>query len=352
MRSSFHAAAFALLATVLVPAAERPYAVAVMPLSVQGSDSASGGTYAEVIADELLKSGTVRVLERSQMERILKEQGFQQSGACDASECAVEVGRLLGIERMVVGSVGRVGQSGIFTLRAVDVGTGEVVASRRRLHQGTPEQAVTDLLPALAQDLLQGMGRSGKVETVEAPLPAKPIDAVVPKAKAPEVRSRTGWSVGANLEFTTDKTITIESRLFGGSIGATWHVASIPWLELGAGADLALRYRERDELSGGMFLYNASSTAFGSIARMEAVLKPGFGARAGGRVGYFLPWYEDLYASTGSQRGIVGGAFLGWEHGRLVVDAGLEESLNGASSEAGTLLRGEAIVLSVRWRLR
>lgn len=351
MRSSFQTAAFALLATALVSAAERLPAVAVMPLSVQGSDSASGGTYAEVIADELLKSGKVRVLERSQMERILKEQGFQRSGACDGSECAVEVGRLLGIEQMVVGSVGRVGQSGVFTLRAVDVGTGEVLASQRRLHEGTPEQAVSDLLPALAQGLLRGMGRSGKVETVEAPPSAKPIDAVVPKAKAPEVRSRTGWSLGANLEFQPDPD-AVESLVTGGSLGATWHVASLPWLELGTGADLSLRYREREVVYDfGAGRYAASNTAFGSDVRAEAVLKPGHGIRIGGRAGYFLPWFEDRYDSQGSQRGFVTAALLGWERGKLAIDAGLQESWNDVEDAEGGIL-SKMLVLSVRWRLR
>ena len=53
-------------------------------------------------------SGKYDVLDRSRMSEILQEQGFQQS-ECTSEECVVEVGRLLGVQRMLSGSVGRFG---------------------------------------------------------------------------------------------------------------------------------------------------------------------------------------------------------------------------------------------------
>ena len=38
------------------------------------------------------------------MEQILVEQGFQQSG-CTTNECMVEVGKLIGVEKIVSGSI-------------------------------------------------------------------------------------------------------------------------------------------------------------------------------------------------------------------------------------------------------
>ena len=50
------------------------------------------------------------MVERNQMEEILNEQGFQQSG-CTSAECAAEVGALLGVQNMVSGSFGLLGNT-------------------------------------------------------------------------------------------------------------------------------------------------------------------------------------------------------------------------------------------------
>ena len=50
---------------------------AVMPLSGQGIDATSSTIVTDALVDELMKTGSVRMMERSQMEAILKEQGFQ-----------------------------------------------------------------------------------------------------------------------------------------------------------------------------------------------------------------------------------------------------------------------------------
>ena len=42
------------------------------------------------------------------MEDILKEQGFQQTG-CTSDECVVEVGKIIGVQQMVGGSISKVG---------------------------------------------------------------------------------------------------------------------------------------------------------------------------------------------------------------------------------------------------
>ena len=75
---------------------------------------------------ELSKTGKMQILERRSMDLILQEQGFQQSGACNSSECQVQMGQLLGVEYIVAGSLVRFGRK--YALRAdyIDVGTGKV----------------------------------------------------------------------------------------------------------------------------------------------------------------------------------------------------------------------------------
>ncbi|MEN9309816.1 MAG: Curli production assembly/transport component CsgG [Fibrobacterota bacterium] len=78
---------------------------------------------------EFQKTQAFQILERRNMDAILREQGFQQSGACTSEDCQVQVGQLLGVERIVVGEVGKVGNLLTFNLKVVDVGTGQNLQS-------------------------------------------------------------------------------------------------------------------------------------------------------------------------------------------------------------------------------
>jgi TolB-like protein len=73
---------------------------------------------------ELMKTDSFQVLERRNISNILQEQGFQASGACNTSECQVEMGQMLGVERIINGSVGKAGKIISINLKMVDVGSG------------------------------------------------------------------------------------------------------------------------------------------------------------------------------------------------------------------------------------
>lgn len=128
--------------------------IAVTPLQAKGVSESDASVLTESLSDELLQSGSVRVMERSQMDKILTEQGFQQA-ACDTSECALQMGRLLGIERILVGTVGKVGGTYSVSVRMVDVTTGEVLSSSRRNAKGAIDDVLVTLMPQLARDLAQ-----------------------------------------------------------------------------------------------------------------------------------------------------------------------------------------------------
>jgi hypothetical protein len=127
--------------------------VAVMPLTAQGVDAPSALVVTDALSDQLLREGKVRIMERSQMEKILKEQGFQQSGVCDGTDCALAAGKILAIDRMVVGSLGKLGESFTLSVRVVDVATGEVLGSARRMRKGAIDDVIADLLPLVTKDL-------------------------------------------------------------------------------------------------------------------------------------------------------------------------------------------------------
>jgi len=139
------------------PPAKLP-TVAVLRLESSKIDTADLEVLRDALTVELQNSGVVRVMERSQMNAILSEQGFQSSGSCDKSECAVEVGKLLAVDRMVLGSAGKIGDTWSVTLRLVRVETGEVAASVRDSRTGSIEVLLSQSVPKLAAQLIQSMG--------------------------------------------------------------------------------------------------------------------------------------------------------------------------------------------------
>lgn len=141
--------------------------LAVMPLVARSVDSESVEGLTSALATELLNTGRIRVMERSQMARILAEQGFQQSGSCDGSECAVEMGRLLAVDRMVLGSISRVGSLYAMNVRLVDVGTGEILRSVTRNGPAKMELVLTELVPQVADELVADGTRRAHPDTKE-----------------------------------------------------------------------------------------------------------------------------------------------------------------------------------------
>jgi len=102
--------------------------IAILDLEGKGVSQTDANSITDRIRHELFQTGQFRVLEREVMEDILSEQGFQITG-CTSSECAVEAGRILGVEKMVAGSVNLVGNLYSIYLRMIAVETGEMVAT-------------------------------------------------------------------------------------------------------------------------------------------------------------------------------------------------------------------------------
>lgn len=152
----------ALVATMTLIVVPRLYAsplrsVAVIALDPKGVSATDAAVLSESLTDELLKLGSVQVMERSQMDRVLAEQGFQQTGVCDGTQCAVEMGKVLGIDAVVLGTVGKIGETYTISTRLVDVETGKVLAGAKASRRGSID-AVLSGMPELARSLQLSAG--------------------------------------------------------------------------------------------------------------------------------------------------------------------------------------------------
>jgi hypothetical protein len=99
----------------------------------------------------LVKTDAFIVLERGQMDDILEEQGFQQTG-CTTTECAVEMGALLNVEKMISGSIGKLGKTYTIDLSLIDVKTARIEKSFFRDFKGEID-GLLDLMEVIANQI-------------------------------------------------------------------------------------------------------------------------------------------------------------------------------------------------------
>jgi len=88
------------------------------------------------------------------MEEVLKEQGFQQTG-CITDECMVRVGRLIGVQKIIGGSISKVGNIYSVSSRIVNVETGEIENIAVFDHTGNIGQLLTEGMRIVALGLVQ-----------------------------------------------------------------------------------------------------------------------------------------------------------------------------------------------------
>ena len=150
--------------------------LAVLSLDSRGGLSqAEIGTLTDRLRSVLVRTQAFDVVDRGRMSDILDEQGFQMSG-CTSTECAVEAGKVLGVEQMVSGTIGRIGKMYTIDIILIDVTTSKIIKSLTRDYTGEIEGLVAQM-KSIANELA---GQDTKPAAVGAfKFESKPAGAVI-----------------------------------------------------------------------------------------------------------------------------------------------------------------------------
>ena len=100
--------------------------IAVADFEARGVSAGDSAAVGDMLRRALVHSKSFTVVEKKNMDKLVAEQLFQDTG-CTTDECAVEMGKLLNVQAMVMGSFGRLAGRYVVDVRAVDVQTGKVV---------------------------------------------------------------------------------------------------------------------------------------------------------------------------------------------------------------------------------
>ena len=99
----------------------------------------------------LVKTNAFIVLERGKMDEILKEQGFQQLG-CTTTECAVEVGKLLNVQKIINGFIGKIGRTYTIDISLMDVETAQIEKSFVQDYKGEID-GLLDIMESISLEI-------------------------------------------------------------------------------------------------------------------------------------------------------------------------------------------------------
>ena len=118
--------------------------IAILDFEGQGISVQEVQTLTERMRSEIGSTNAVRLIERKAIESIMAEQGLAQSG-CVSDECAAEVGQLLGVQFMINGTIGKLGDSYTIDVKMFSVETGATERSVNATHEGEISGLLTEM---------------------------------------------------------------------------------------------------------------------------------------------------------------------------------------------------------------
>lgn len=147
-----------------------------------GVDPAAGTLVTSKLEEEFVNRKAYKVLDRANVERVLREKEFQLSSGIVKNEEIRQAGEYLGADLVVVANVSRIGQTYVISAKMIDVATGEIAAQASAERSGK-----IDLLLEIAREVGARLAGAQVVVAVKA----EPAAAPEPKAEKPKVEAAT-----------------------------------------------------------------------------------------------------------------------------------------------------------------
>jgi len=157
--------------------------IAIFDFDVVGNiDKDISRPLSDSVRNVIVNSGKYKVMDRANMDRILKEQAFQMTGGVQKDR-AVEAGQFLGVGNIVIGSIGIVGRTYFISLSLVNIESGET----ERVEEDTCKCELDELIEStrrVANKLITG-GPALAPTYQPAPVSPPPPPAPAPVQVAP-----------------------------------------------------------------------------------------------------------------------------------------------------------------------
>ena len=174
-----------LMGALLLAAA--PMKIAMSPIQVgEGLNDKIAATVAEQIVAEIRRTTEAQVVAPDDIKATLSLEEQKQMVGCSNESCMAEVGGALGVDHMITGSIGKVGESWIVVLKLMNVK--KVVnegQSDRRLRKGSIDD-VLDAIPSMVKDLFAKFPNARHEVSAAAAVPLADPAPAITKTATPE----------------------------------------------------------------------------------------------------------------------------------------------------------------------
>jgi hypothetical protein len=190
--------------------------IAVLDPSAVGIDEGTKIVVREMISSVFVNTGKFSIVERSLLDRIMKEQEFSHTDAVDESQ-ATQLGKLAGAHKVVLSVVTQTGNRNMLSIKIIDVQTATVEKQQAKVFA---PNALLDEIKPLTQELL---GEQAIPPAVSNPTPTQQPTAAPPaKVEAPAHARRVDFVfTGVKTKKNPTVKLYIDDQLIGeGSLNA------------------------------------------------------------------------------------------------------------------------------------
>lgn len=141
--------------------------IAVATFDAKGVSKEQAQIVTDLFRSHLVKNGTFEVLDRTHVEKTLKELEFQQSGVT-TQDGAVQLGKMLNAAYMIYGSLAKLEQSYVLSVDMVDIAQNKIIKSAQQKFTHLDNSDI--IVKNLVQNLLKG----DKIESYVDNVPKDP----------------------------------------------------------------------------------------------------------------------------------------------------------------------------------
>jgi TolB-like protein len=142
-------------------ATPQKFNIAVMDFDArEGLSRGEAASLSDLFSSQMVATGEFTVIDRNRIKTILQEQGFQQSEACSQVECIVEAGKILKVQKMFAGTIGKIGKIFSVNIQMLDIATSQIEINKSRQYNGDIEGLAEEVIPELAKQMAEEV--SGK----------------------------------------------------------------------------------------------------------------------------------------------------------------------------------------------
>ncbi len=149
--------------------------IAVLDFRAVNASSSEAAVVSSFVRSAAVRRSEWAVVDKTNMDKVLGEQAFQQTG-CTSQECAVKLGRILNVTKMVVGEYASIEETRYITAHIVDVESGQIErsATLRGFSSATLDETAAELVARLAAN------DPAPASLEDTALPGRPVAAARP----------------------------------------------------------------------------------------------------------------------------------------------------------------------------